>query len=113
MSAHIPDKIYFKIGEVSEIAQVAAHVLRYWEDEFRQIRPKRIGSKQRLYRRCDVELILKIKSLLHVQGYTISGARKVLKHGATQPQDQGRMISIKCLQQIKTELEKIKTILAK
>jgi len=78
MATQIPDKLHFKIGEVSKIAGVATHVLRYWESEFSDINPKRAGSKQRLYRRDDVELILVIKNLLHVQGYTISGARKLI-----------------------------------
>jgi len=78
MTNKIPDKLHFKIGEVSKIADVAPHVLRYWESEFSDINPKRAGSRQRLYRRQDVELILVIKNLLHVQGYTISGARKLI-----------------------------------
>ena len=78
MIKDIPDKLYFKIGEVSRLADVAPHVLRYWESEFRDIKPKRATSKQRLYRREDVELILIIKNLLHFQGYTIAGARKLI-----------------------------------
>ena len=78
MTNEIPDKLHFKIGEVGKIADVAPHVLRYWESEFSDINPKRAGSRQRLYRRQDVELILVIKNLLHVQGYTISGARKLI-----------------------------------
>ncbi len=78
MTMQIPDKLYFKIGEVSKLADVAPHVLRYWESEFSDIKPKRATSKQRLYRREDVELILVIKNLLHVQGYTIAGARKLI-----------------------------------
>ncbi len=74
----IPDKLYFKIGEVSKLADVAPHVLRYWESEFSDIKPKRANSRQRLYRREDVELILIIKNLLHTQGYTIAGARKLI-----------------------------------
>ncbi|MEJ2057826.1 MAG: MerR family transcriptional regulator [Desulfofustis sp.] len=58
MTSQLPDKRYFKIGEVSKLADVAPHVLRYWESEFSRIKPKRAGSKQRLYRRKDVELIL-------------------------------------------------------
>jgi len=81
MQSDIPDKLYFKIGEVSKIADVAPHVLRYWESEFSEIRPKRANSKQRLYRHTDVEIILKIKNLLHERGYTISGARKLLATG--------------------------------
>lgn len=82
MHNNIPDKLYFKIGEVGKLAQVPTHVLRYWETEFKSIKPKRASSKQRLYRREDVELILKIKVLLHEQGYTIAGARKLLESGA-------------------------------
>jgi len=79
MKNNIPDKLYFKIGEVAKLADVPTHVLRYWETEFPDIRPKRANSGQRLYRRKDVELILQIKTLLHGQGYTIAGARKALK----------------------------------
>ena len=61
----IPDKLYFKIGEVSEIVEVPAYVLRFWESEFKRISPKRTSSGQRLYRKRDVELILKIKHLLY------------------------------------------------
>ena len=78
MPSQLPDKLYFKIGEVSKLADVAPHVLRYWESEFTTIKPKRAGSKQRLYRRKDVELILAIKNLLHQQGYTIAGAKKLI-----------------------------------
>ena len=75
----IPDKTYFRIGEVSNLVGVDAHVLRYWETEFAIIKPFRGKSKQRLYRRQDVENLLRIKRLLHDEGYTISGARKFLK----------------------------------
>ena len=74
----IPDKLYFKIGEVKKITGVEAHVLRYWESEFKIIRPQRATSKQRLYRRVDVENILTIKKLLYEDGYTVPGARKFL-----------------------------------
>lgn len=78
MNVEIPDKLYFKIGEVGKLADVPPHVLRYWESEFSAIRPKRANSKQRLYRRADVELILKLKMLLHERRYTIAGAKKFL-----------------------------------
>ncbi len=81
MKSEIPEKLYFKIGEVSKLAEVAPHVIRYWESEFDGIRPKRANSNQRLYRRNDVELILTIKNLLHSRGYTIAGARKLLASG--------------------------------
>ena len=87
MTFDIPDKLYFKIGEVSKLARVAPHVIRYWESEFDQIKPKRATSNQRLYRREDVELILKIKILLHGKGYTIAGARKFIKSGEELEED--------------------------
>lgn len=79
MDPKIPDKLYFKIGEVADIAGVKPHVLRYWESEFAAIRPTKSRSKQRLYRRQDIELILRLKDLLYNQGFTISGARKQLR----------------------------------
>lgn len=75
----IPDRVYFRIGEVSHLVGVDTHVLRYWESEFSLIKPFRGKSKQRLYRRQDVENLLRIRALLHDEGYTISGARKYLK----------------------------------
>lgn len=74
----IPDKRYFKIGEVCAITGVKQHVLRYWESEFRILHPQRAQSKQRLYRRADVETVLTIKRLLKDEGFTISGAKKAL-----------------------------------
>jgi len=74
----IPDKRYFKIGEVCAITGVKQHVLRYWESEFRILHPQRAQSKQRLYRRVDVETVLAIKRLLKDEGFTISGAKKAL-----------------------------------
>ena len=74
----IPDKRYFKIREVCAITGVKQHVLRYWESEFRILHPQRAQSKQRLYRRVDVETVLAIKRLLKDEGFTISGAKKAL-----------------------------------
>jgi DNA-binding transcriptional MerR regulator len=74
----IPDKLYFKIGEVCDITGVKQHVLRYWESEFKILSPQRAHSRQRLYRREDVENILRIKRLLKEEGFTISGAKKLL-----------------------------------
>ena len=75
----IPDKLYFKIGEVAAITGVKPHVLRYWEAEISAIRPVKSRSQQRLYQRRDIELILRLKELLYKQGFTISGARKHLR----------------------------------
>jgi DNA-binding transcriptional MerR regulator len=75
----IPEKIFFKIGEVCDIVDVQAHVLRYWETEFPQLSPQKNRSGQRSYRRRDVEIALRIKELLYVDEYTIAGARKKLQ----------------------------------
>jgi DNA-binding transcriptional MerR regulator len=75
----LPDKEYFKIGEVAALAGVETHVLRYWETEFRAIRPEKTRSNQRLYRRRDVETILQIKRLLHDEGFRIDGAKRRLR----------------------------------
>lgn len=86
-TVEIPGKFYFKIGEVSEIAGVPAYVLRFWEGEFKQIKPKRTDAGQRLYRRQDVELVLRIKHLLYDKKFTIEGARQHLKQrSATAPE---------------------------
>jgi len=75
----IPDKLYFRIGEVAQLCDVPAYVLRFWETEFPQLRPNKGGTGQRLYRRRDVEMALRIKTLLYDEGYTIPGARQVFK----------------------------------
>jgi DNA-binding transcriptional MerR regulator len=74
----IPDKLYFKIGEVSELLGVEPYVLRYWESEFPGLSPKKSGTGHRLYRRKDVELLLRIKHLLYEKRFTIEGARQSL-----------------------------------
>lgn len=74
-----PDKLYYKIGEVAEIVGVKPYVLRYWETEFRGLRPSKSKSQHRLYRRKDVDTLLEIKRLLHDERFTIEGARKQLK----------------------------------
>jgi DNA-binding transcriptional MerR regulator len=79
LASAIPDKLYFRIGEVARLCEVPAYVLRFWESEFPQLRPNKGGTGQRLYRRRDVEMALRVKSLLKEEGYTIPGARTVLK----------------------------------
>ena len=89
MDVEIPDKLYFKIGEVADLTGVKPHVLRYWESEFASIRPAKSRSQQRLYRRKDIELVLRLKDLLYNQGFTIAGAKKKLREApATAQQDQ-------------------------
>src|SRR3954471_1000736 len=75
----IPDKLYFRIGEVSRLTGVKQYVLRYWESEFPGLGPKKSGTGHRLYRRKDVELLLEIKHLLYEKRFTIEGARKWLE----------------------------------
>lgn len=79
VAAHVPDKLYFRIGEVARLAGVEPYVLRFWETEFPALKPGKSSSGQRLYRRREVELALEIKSLLHEQGFTIAGARQQIK----------------------------------
>lgn len=74
----IPDKLYFRIGEVSDLARTKPYVLRYWETEFPTLKPTKSATGHRLYRRPDVEMVLKIKRLLYEEGFTIEGARKYL-----------------------------------
>lgn len=77
-SVEIPDKLYFRIGEVSRLTGVKASVLRFWETEFPQLHPKKSGTNQRLYRRKDIETVLEIKRLLWEKRFTIEGARAAL-----------------------------------
>jgi DNA-binding transcriptional MerR regulator len=74
----IPDRLYFKIGDVARICGVETYVLRFWESQFPQLKPNKGGTGQRLYRRRDVETALEIKRLVHAQGYTLAGARQAL-----------------------------------
>ena len=75
----IPDKLYFRIGEVATLCHLPAYVLRFWESEFPQLKPVKSNTGQRMYRRRDVESVLRIKQLLYEQGFTISGARQHLR----------------------------------
>src|SRR5260370_27096033 len=76
----IPDKLYFRIGDVARLANIKPYVLRFWETEFAGLGPKKSGTGHRLYRRKDVELVLEIKRLLYDQRFTIEGARKLLEN---------------------------------
>ena len=85
----IPDKLYFRIGEVATLCHLPAYVLRFWESEFPQLKPVKSSTGQRMYRKRDVESVLRIQQLLYEQGFTISGARQQLraemKSDKTQP----------------------------
>ena len=78
MDGRFPEKLFYRIGDVAEIAGIKPHVLRYWEAEFSALHPRKNHAGQRIYERRDVELVLEIKKLLHEQRYTISGAKKFL-----------------------------------
>jgi DNA-binding transcriptional MerR regulator len=77
-----PDKLYYRIGEVETITEIPAYVLRYWESEFKLLRPKKNPAGQRLYRKADLELVLRIKSLLYDERLTLEGAKKRLRSEA-------------------------------
>jgi len=101
MDLSIPDKEYFRIGEVSRILGVDPYVVRYWESEFKSIKPMRTKSDQRLYRRKDVQELLIIKNLLYAERFTISGAKKQLLKmkgevtRADEDRDRKRLVEIK------------------
>lgn len=112
----IPDKLYFKIGEVSELLGVEPYVLRYWETEFSVLSPKKSGTGHRLYRRKDVELLLRIKHLLYEKKFTIEGARQSLHAESRAPKPkvkvaQQELFSEDPLPEIRRELVEILQIL--
>jgi DNA-binding transcriptional MerR regulator len=76
---HIPDKLYFRIGEVAKLCRLEAYVLRFWETEFPQLKPVKSSTGQRMYRKKDVEAVVRIKGLLYDEGFTIAGARQQLR----------------------------------
>jgi DNA-binding transcriptional MerR regulator len=78
MDSRFPDKLFYRIGDVSEITGIKPHILRYWEAEFSVLHPRKNDAGQRIYERRDVELVIEIKKLLYEQRYTISGAKKFL-----------------------------------
>ena len=115
----IPDKMYFRIGEVSRLTQTKAYVLRYWETEFPTLRPTKTRSGHRLYRRKDVETVLEIKRLLYQQGFTIEGARKQLagdsgsEASVKQKHLFGTTLDGREVKAIKRELQTILTMLSR
>ena len=87
MKTAFPEKLFYKIGEVSEIVGVKPHVLRYWETQFDALRPRKTRSGQSLYRRQDVALLQTVRQLLHEEGYTIAGARQKLANESSRPEE--------------------------
>lgn len=106
----IPAKRYFTIGEVSELCDVKSHVLRYWEQEFPQLKPIKRRGNRRYYQRHDVILIRQIRSLLYDQGYTIGGARQKLS-GEEVNEDHNQSQQI--IRQMRIELEELLAVLKK
>jgi len=106
MAQRLPDKIYFKIGEVGEIVGVEPYVLRYWETEFELLKPSKAPSRHRLYKKKDVELLIEIKRLLYSEGFTIEGARKRLKE--TKKEEKTQLKLPLADQKYKSALSKIK-----
>jgi DNA-binding transcriptional MerR regulator len=104
----IPDKLYFKIGEVSDLLGLPTHVLRFWETEFKKIKPKRTSSGQRMYRKKDVVLILKIRHLLYEKGFTISGARQHLRSKQDFVEELPQTLSVS---ELRHELEQIRELI--
>jgi DNA-binding transcriptional MerR regulator len=112
----IPDKLYFKIGEVASLTKVKPYVLRYWESEFKIISPRKSLTKQRVYSRRDIELILDIKRLLYKEGFTLDGAKKRIKEIQAERVKQldlgfGDKQFQTALKSIKKELTQIKKLL--
>jgi len=103
-SADVPDRLYFRIGEVSAITGVPPYVLRYWESEFPALQPRKSGGGQRLYRKRDVVMLLEIKKLLYQERYTVAGARRRL----TEREDRARRAEMRAaLQRLRTGLEDV------
>ena len=109
MSQVIPEKRYYTIGEVSELCDIKQHVLRYWEQEFPQLKPVKRRGNRRYYQSHDVEMIRQIKALLYDQGYTIDGARSILEHDQV---SDGEQRSPQLIETLCEELEAIIGILS-
>ena len=117
MAQRLPEKIYFKIGEVSEIVGVEPYVLRYWETEFEVLKPAKAPSRHRLYKKRDVELLIEIKRLLYSEGFTIEGARKKLKESKKEEKDQLKLPLAEqkfksALVKLKKELESLRRLVS-
>jgi DNA-binding transcriptional MerR regulator len=117
----VPDKLYFRIGEVSKLSKLPAYVLRFWETEFPQLKPNKGNTGQRMYRRREVETVLEIKRLLYNEGYTIAGARERLKAEAKTTKSQAPLLftpapkngSRDSLKRIRYELQEVLRLLGR
>ena len=112
----IPEKLYFRIGEVSSLCKLPAYVLRFWETEFPQLKPVKSSTGQRMYRRKDVETLIRIKTLLYEEGFTIAGARQQLRAESLNAKNQAPLPfpshSTAELRRIRHGLEEILTMLS-
>jgi DNA-binding transcriptional MerR regulator len=113
----IPDKLYFRIGDVSELLQLPAYVLRFWETEFPQLKPTKSSTGQRMYRRREVEFAVRIKTLLYEKGFTIAGAREQLKLEAKPAKAAGLLFPPATrdksgLRRVRQELQELLTMLS-
>ncbi len=121
MAVSIPNKLYFKIGEVSKITGVEPYILRYWESEFKLVRPYRTKSNQRLYRKKDVESILKIKKMLYEEKFTIAGAKMKLRDAVPKEKEKEKQLALdfapqkyrEFIEEIKTDLQQMRDMLLK
>ena len=123
MDKKIPNKLFFKIGEVCEITDTQPYVLRYWESEFPALAPAKNSSGQRIYRRRDIETVLRIKQLLYDEGFTIAGAKKKLEAemsgrvvtplppGEAAPTPEAGADRVQALRQVREQLREILTLL--
>lgn len=111
MRKRISTKLYYSITEVAELTNVKPHVLRYWETEFKALRPKKNRAGNRTYRSGDIELIQAIKTLLYDEGYTIAGAKKKLLQTKTNPAGRGRKKKADVVRALKKELLEMKKLL--
>ena len=115
----IPDRLYFRIGEVAKLCHLPAYVLRFWETEFPNLAPKKSSKGQRLYRKGDVENVLRIKKLLYEEGFTIAGARQHLKSAMKPQKAQNALPFIVAngnfgdLKKLRVELQQVRELLSK
>ncbi len=110
----LPPKLYFRIGEVAGLVGVEPHVLRYWEREFRSIRPSKSAKGQRVYSRRDVENLMRVRELLYGRGFTIAGAKKQLREKGVEPREEtfgGELDSARVRQQLETLKSEVEAFL--
>lgn len=105
----LPAKLYYRIGEVANIVGVEPHVLRYWETEFRSIRPQKSAKGQRVYSRRDIETLLKVKELLYSHRFTIAGARRKLREGGIEPPPPDATANLEEVQRMRAALLEIRS----